>query len=152
MAIAFDQLNIGIAAPAEAVYQTVPFTPVIDGVEAQNGDGEPLVLQLLPFSTPEGMREYRKAGIKYGLRELGTAHPKASEKQLDALAERESASGPEIVSRMVAGWNLKDVDGADIPSSLENKVGFFSHFVNIAVAVTNRLVEVTDELGKSNGA
>lgn len=153
--IDFTKIYTGVEPSKTVPVSVIVFEPVVNGVVVQNGCGEPLVLNLLSLTSPEGRREYRKANLKFGLRELQGAHTEANEALLDELAKRDEESGAELVARLVTSWNLKMLDDSsvvDIPCTLENRVAFFGAFEEVALATINKVAEVAETMGKTKAA
>lgn len=150
----FSSLEIESTRAKNAAKATVvKFKPLNDeGKPLGKMGGVDLVVDLLPMTSPEGLRELQKWRIKYGKAE--DAHPDATEEELDALADAEDVRSAELAARVVAGWNIKGKDGKDVPCTLENRKAFFENkaFAPVAVAVMNEVTRVSDALGNSKKA
>ncbi len=131
----------------------VKFTPVDDkGESLMSIGGVALELKLLPMSSPEGARELQKWRIKFGDDE--GAHMDADEAELDRLADLQNERGAELAARIVAGWNIKNKTGKDVPCTLENRKACFENeqFAPVAVAVMVEVMKIAAELGNSKKA
>lgn len=141
----FTKLDVGAAAPAR---QETAFN--VELPEFKNGNGQPLAVTVLAFTSPEGRKELRKWQLRFG--SLGKDHSKASETQLDALADRAAEGDVEMIARMLRGWNVQQSDGADVPCTLENRAGFLRAFPVVADAIAGRVTELAEDLGNSKPA
>ena len=141
----FTKLDVGVAAPAK---QETAFT--VDLPEFKNGNGKPLSVTVLAFTSPEGRKELRKWQLRFGA--LAKDHSAASEAQLEALAEKAADGDVEMIARVIRGWNLEQADGASVPCTLENRTAFLQAFQPVADAIAARVVALADDLGNSKPA
>lgn len=141
----FTKLDVGVEAQAR---QETAFT--LDLPEFKNGNGKPLSVTVLAFASPEGRKELRKWQMRFG--SLNKDHSKASEAQLDALAEKATDADVEMIARMVRGWNVEQADGKAVESSIENRIAFLRAFQPIADAIAGRIAGLAEDLGNSNPA
>jgi len=141
----FTKLDVGVEAPAR---QETAFT--LDLPEFKNGNGKPLSVTVLTFTSPEGRKELRKWQMRFG--SLNKDHSKASEAQLDALAETATDADIEMIARMIREWNVEQADGKAVPCSLENRTAFLRAFQPIADAIAGKVAGLAEELGNSKPA
>lgn len=141
----FTKLDVGGALPAR---QETAFN--VDLPEFKNGNKQPLSVTVLTFTSPEGRKELRKWQLRFG--SLGKDHSKASETQLDALADRAAEGDVEMIARMLRGWNVQQSDGSDVPCTLENRAAFLRAFPAVADAIAGRVTELAEDLGNSKPA
>lgn len=139
----FKKLDIGIETAAPRPATVHDFTPVVGGKNVQNGAGEDLVLSVVSLASPEGQRDFTKIKLKYGEAE---GNETMGEEELDELLKKHERMGVELSARMVKGWNLKYADGKSIECSMENKLGFFSHFEVLGVMVMNEVMKASQNL------
>lgn len=148
----FNSIEIETRAkPQKAT--VVKFVPLDDdGKPLMSIGGVPLELQLLPMSSPEGARELQKWRLKFGNDD--GAHMTATEEELDRLADTENERGAELAARVVAGWNIKDKNGKDVPCSFENRKACFQNeqFAPVAIAVMSEVTKIAAQLGNSKKA
>lgn len=141
----FTKLDVGASAPTR---QETAFT--VNLPEFKNGNGKPLVVTVLSFISPEGRKELRKWQMRFGT--LTKDHSKASETQLDALAETAAEGDVEMIARVIRGWNVEQADGKAVECSLDNRKGFLRAFPVVADAIAGRVAELAEELGNSKPA
>ena len=145
----FSTLDIGLTQGDTRAVTVTTIKPQHQGKPVLNGHGEQLELHVIPLTSPEGMREFRKVNYKFDTTQLQGARTEATEEELDKLADLDEASGLELASRLLTGWNLKTSTGEAIECSLENRTKFLTAFPLLASVVSSKAMNSGDELGKS---
>ncbi|WP_296222050.1 hypothetical protein [uncultured Sphingomonas sp.] len=141
----FTKLDVGVQSLAR---QETAFP--LELPEFKNGNGKPLSVTVLAFTSPEGRKELRKWQLRFGL--LAKDHSAATEAQLDELAEKAVDGDVEMIARMVRAWNVEQADGKAVECSLENRMAFLRAFQPIADAIAGKVAALADELGNSKAA
>lgn len=141
----FTKLDIGAAQPAA---QETAFT--VDLPEFKNGNGKPLSVTVLAFTSPEGRKELRKWQLRFGM--LAKDHSDASEDQLDTLADKAAEGDVEMIARVMRGWNLEEASGKAVDCSLDNRKAFLAAFPAVTLVLAGRVAALAEDLGNSKPA
>lgn len=141
----FATLDVGVQPAAR---QETAFP--LELPQFKNGNGKPLSVTVLAFTSPEGRKELRKWQLRFGL--LAKDHSAATEAQLDELADKAVDGDVEMIARMIRQWNVEQADGKAVECNLENRVAFLRAFQPIADAVAGEIAGLAEDLGNSKPA
>lgn len=144
----FRKINLGVDPVKEnnATVASITF----EGF--QNGNGKALVLDLLPFNSPEGDKQRARWQTKFGIGKGAEKHLDADEDELDRIADVDKEGNVELIARMIAGWNVEDGKAGPVEPSLANRKGLMAAFPKLAEAVAEKLKEISRDLGNSKAA
>lgn len=141
----FTKLDVGVSTP---VKQETAF--VVEMPEFKNGNGKPLSVTLLAFTSPEGRKELRKWQMRFGA--IGKDHYATPEKDMDALADKAAEGDVEMIARIVKAWNIEDCTGKAVACTLENRKAFLAAFPPVADAIARHVAKLAENLGNSKPA